>query len=107
MENNFPTLPEHWRYIEADIVYQTEDFRKISFGRRQVRLGIRQDARGKHLRAINIGDVPPVGYQGLVYSELENYDRKTKVLGQGGERRYHGYFTDAGVLYFPGVDTTH
>jgi len=53
---------------------------------------------GKHIQAIETGDVFPRGRQGLVPSELADYARKTKVLGQGGVRRYHGYFTRTGVL---------
>ncbi|MCZ6777164.1 MAG: hypothetical protein O7D34_12030 [Ignavibacteria bacterium] len=56
---------------------------------------------------IETGDVFPAGHQGLVPSELAGYDRKTKVLGQGGDRRYHGYFTEDGTLHFPGVVTSH
>jgi len=107
MQNNFLVLPRHWRDIQPDTVYQTRDDRKVSFGRKQIRLGRRQDPRGKHIQAIETGDVFPTGHQGLVPSELADYARKTKVLGQGGTRRYHGYFTRTGVLHFPGVVTVH
>lgn len=107
MPNNYPSLPNHWRNIQPDTVYRTRDARRVSFSRKQVRFGWRQDPRGKHIRAIETGDVFPAGHQGLVPSELAGCERKTKVLGQGGNRRYHGYFAEDGTLHFPGIASTH
>ncbi len=43
---------------------------------------------------------------GLVPSELADYDFKSKVLGKGGDRRFHAKILD-GVLHFPGFVTEH
>ena len=94
MLNHYPPLPNHWRNIQPNTVYRTRDARRVSFGRKQIRFGRRQDPRGKHIVAIETRDVLPTGHQGLVPSEVTGYHRKTKVLGQGGNRRYHGYFTE-------------
>lgn len=53
-----------------------------------------------------MGDVSPQGSQGLVQSELTGYDRKSKVLGKGGDSRFHAYFKGE-ILYFPGLKTEH
>ncbi|WP_088241921.1 hypothetical protein [Calothrix rhizosoleniae] len=47
----------------------------------------------------------PMG-NGLVPSQEEDYDLKSKVLGKGGNRRFHGKFID-GVLHFTGLVTEH
>jgi len=107
MFNRYSPLPGYWRNVQPGTIYYTIDTRKVSFSSKQVRLGVRQDPRGKHLQAIETGDVFPTGHQGLVPSELVGYNRKTKVLGQGGDRRYHGYFAEDGTLHFPGTVTTH
>jgi hypothetical protein len=43
---------------------------------------------------------------GLVASEVDGYDWRSKVLGKGGDRRFHGKMIDD-VLHFPGFDTEH
>jgi hypothetical protein len=43
---------------------------------------------------------------GLVTSQESDCDLKSKVLGKGGERRYHAKFID-GILHFPGLVTEH
>jgi hypothetical protein len=80
--------------------------RLVAFSPTQVQLGNLYDALGKHLKAINKGLAPSKGSIGLVPSELPDYDLKSKILGKGGDRRFHGRI-EAGVLYFPGKMTTH
>ena len=99
-------LPDSWSDIQSDTVYQTTDGLLVSFASEQVKLGIRYDNKGKHLRAIEKGEVPPRGNIGLVPSQEEDYDLKSKVLGKGGDRRFHGQLID-GVLHFPGFVTEH
>jgi hypothetical protein len=41
-----------------------------------------------------------------VWVKLSDYDLKSKILGKGGDRRFHGKIVEA-VLYFPGKMTTH
>lgn len=101
-----PTLPNSWKEIQPDTVYQTADSRQVSFGKAQIQLGITYDPDGKHLRAIEKGRVPPKGNNGLVPSQESGYDLKSKVLGKGGDRRFHGKMID-GVLHFPGKITDH
>jgi len=43
---------------------------------------------------------------GLVPSQEEGYHLKSKVLGEGGDYRYHGKYIE-GVLHFPGVKKSH
>lgn len=43
---------------------------------------------------------------GLVASQESDYDLKSKVLGKGGDRRFHAKFID-GILHFPGLITEH
>ncbi|MCL1470204.1 hypothetical protein [Argonema antarcticum] len=69
-------------------------------------MGIKYDQNNKHLKAIEKGQVSPRGNIGLVPSEVEGYDLKSKVLGKGGDRRFHGKIID-GVLHFPGFVTEH
>ena len=76
----------------------------VSFASEQIQQGIRYDGNNKHLKAISKGIVAPRGNMGLVASEVEGYDWKSKVLGKGGDRRFHGKMLD-GILYFPGFDT--
>lgn len=61
---------------------------------------------GKHLRAINKGLVPPKGNSGLVPSEEEGYDFKSKILGKGGDGRFHDKMME-GILHFSGKVTSH
>lgn len=58
------------------------------------------------LKAIEKGVVPPRGNIGLVPSQEVDFDLKSKVLGKGGDRRFHAKFVDE-VLYFPGLVTEH
>lgn len=102
----FPDLPERWQAIAADVVYCSAEGRLVSFSQNQIELGILYDAVGKHLRAINKGVVPPKGANGLVASEEPEYDFKSKILGKGGDRRFHAKIVE-NVLHFPGKMTTH
>jgi hypothetical protein len=79
---------------------------KVSFAPTQIQLGIRYDGNNKYLKAINKGVVSPRGSMGLVPSELDDYDWKSKILGKGGDRRFHGKLIDD-VLHFPGFYTDH
>ncbi|BAY91419.1 MULTISPECIES: hypothetical protein [unclassified Tolypothrix] len=99
-------LPNNWAEIQADIVYQTTNGLLVSFASEQIKIGIKYDLNGKHLKAIEKGQVPARGNIGLVPSQEEGYDLKSKVLGKGGDRRFHGKYID-GVLHFPGLVTEH
>ena len=100
------TLPNSWAEIQPDIIYQTTNGQLVSFSKEQIQLGIKYDQNNKHLKAIEKGIVAPRGNMGLVSSEVEQYDLKSKVLGKGGDRRFHAKVTD-GVLHFPGFVTEH
>lgn len=52
------------------------------------------------------GRVATDGTIGLFPSQEEGYDLKSKVLGEGGDYRYHGKYIE-GVLHFHGVKTSH
>lgn len=69
-------------------------------------MGIKYDSNGKHLKLIEKGQVASRGNIGLVPSQEEGFDLKSKVLGKGGDRRFHGKFIDD-VLHFPGLVTEH
>ncbi len=99
-------LPNNWFDIQPDTVYQTANSLLVSFASDQIELGVKYDRKGKHLKAIEKGQVPTRGNIGLVPSQEEGYDLKSKVLGKGGDRRFHAAFID-GVLHFPGLDTEH
>jgi hypothetical protein len=99
-------LPDRWQAIQAGVVYYSNEPRLISFGTNQIQMGTLYDPAGKHLKAINKGIVSSKGSIGLVPSELSDYDLKSKILGKGGDRRFHGRIVEA-VLYFPGKMTTH
>jgi hypothetical protein len=99
-------LPERWSATQADVIYCSDEPRLISFGTNQIQLGNLYDPVGKHLKAINKGIVFSRGSTGLVSSELPEYDLKSKILGKGGDRRFHGRIVES-VLYFPGKMTTH
>jgi hypothetical protein len=101
-----PPFPDHWRDIEPDLVYCSLEPRLVSCRADQIQLGMLYDAQGKHLKAINKGIVSARGNIGLVPSELPDYDLKSKILGKGGDRRFHGKIVE-GILYFPGKMTTH
>jgi hypothetical protein len=99
-----PLLPNSWQEIEPLIVYCSIEGRRVSFSNNQIRLGLIYDPVGKHLRAINKGLVPSKGSMGIVPSEEVDYDFKSKVLGKGGDRRFHGKIIE-GILHFPGKQT--
>jgi hypothetical protein len=99
-------LPDNWSDIQPDTVYQTTDGLLVCFASEQIKLGIKYDQKGKHLKAIEKGEVPARGNIGLVPSQEEGYDLKSKVLGKGGDRRFHAKLID-GVLHFPGLATEH
>jgi hypothetical protein len=99
-------LTNSWQEIQPDVVYQSAEGRLVSFSKTQIQLGVLYDSIGKHLRAINKGLVPPKGNTGIVPSEQADYDLKTKVLGKGGDRRFHGKIIE-GILHFPGKQTNH
>ena len=99
-------LPNSWADIQPDTIYQTTNKLLVSFSQAQILLGIKYDQNNKHLKAIEKGIVAPRGSIGLVTSEVEGYDLKSKVLGKGGDRRFHARIID-GVLHFPGFVTEH
>lgn len=99
-------LPNSWEDIQPDTIYQATNGLLVSFSQAQIQLGIKYDQNNKHLKAIEKGIVAPRGNIGLVYSEIEDYELKSKVLGKGGDRRFHGKILD-GVLHFPGFFTEH
>jgi hypothetical protein len=99
-------LPNSWAEIQPDTIYQTTNAQLVSFSKEQIQLGIKYDQNNKHLKAIEKGIVAPRGNMGLVPSEVEGYDLKSKVLGKGGDRRFHARIID-GVLHFPGFVTEH
>jgi len=102
----FPNLPDNWSSAEANIIYLTSDGRKISFSEKQMIIGQRYDRQSKHLQAIQKGEVSSRGRTGLVLSELTNFDVKSKILGKGGNYRFHAYYKDD-VLHFSGKRTSH
>ena len=106
MNDHEPQLPNSWQAIQPNVVYQSTEGRRISFGKAQIQLGLLYDPVGKHLRAIHKGLVPTQGNMGLVPSEVPDYDFKSKILGKGGDRRFHGKIIE-GVLHFPGKQTHH
>ncbi len=99
-------LPQQWADIQPDTVYLSTNGLLVTFSQEQIKLAIKYDQNGKHLKAIEKGQVPPRGNIGLVPSQEEGYDLKSKVLGKGGDRRFHAKFID-GVLHFPGLVTEH
>ena len=105
-ESEVPDLPDDWREIQADRTYCSKEGRFVSLSSTQIQLGILYDPLGKHLRAIHKGIVPPKGNSGLVPSEELGYDLKSKILGKGGDRRFHGKIVE-GILHFPGKQTAH
>ena len=99
-------LPNSWADIQHDTIYQTTNGQLVSFAQEQIKLGIKYDSNNKHLKAIEKGHVSPRGNSGLVPSQEEGYDFKTKVLGKGGDRRFHGQIIEK-ILHFPGLVTEH
>ncbi|NDJ21018.1 hypothetical protein GS682_05035 [Nostoc sp. B(2019)] len=99
-------LPDNWADIQPDTVYLSTSGLLVSFAEEQIKLGLKYDQKGKHLKAIMKGQVPPRGNVGLVTSQESDYDLKSKVLGKGGNRRFHAKFID-GILHFSGLVTEH
>jgi hypothetical protein len=64
-------LPDDWIDVQPDVIDQTLSGLLVSFGSGQVRLGIKYDRNGKHLRAIEKGRISPRGGIGLVISQEE------------------------------------
>ncbi|MBC6477714.1 MAG: hypothetical protein EBE86_033060 [Hormoscilla sp. GUM202] len=85
-------LPSSWLEIQPDRVYQTSKGRLVSFSQTQIELGKKYDPQNKHLKAIEKGEVPPKGNIGLVPSKKEGYHLKSKVLGKGGNYRFHAQY---------------
>ncbi|NJK74718.1 MAG: hypothetical protein HC942_12365 [Microcoleus sp. SU_5_6] len=99
-------LPNSWAEIQPDTIYQTTNERLVSFSQAQIQLGIKYDQNNKHLKAIEKGIVAPRGNIGLLLSEEAGYDSKSKVLGKGGDLRFHAIIIN-GVLHFPSFVTEH
>lgn len=102
----YPELPDRWQAIVADEIYCSNNGQLVSFSQTQIELGILYDPIGKHLKAIKKGVVPSKGNIGLVPSEEPDYDFKSKILGKGGDRRFHAKIIE-NILRFPGKMTTH
>lgn len=111
-------LPNKWLEIESDQVYFTSKGKLVSFGKNQIELGQKYDPNNKHLKAIEKGEVSPRGNIGLVPSQEEGYHLKSKVLGKGGNYRFHGKYISQSItidnqenfymlLHFPGLMTDH
>jgi len=99
-------LPDRWQAIKADKIYRSNEGRLVTVSQTQIELGLLYDAIDKHLKAIHKGVVPPKGSNGLVPSEEPDYDFKSKILGKGGDRRFHARIVE-NILHFPGKMTTH
>lgn len=104
--NAMESLPNSWAEIKPDTIYQTTSGQLVSFSQEQIQFGIKYDQNHKHIKAIEKGIVAPRGNIGLVPSEVEGFDFKSKVLGKGGDRRFHGKIIN-GVLHFPAFITEH
>ncbi|MEB3343741.1 hypothetical protein [Okeania sp.] len=92
------TLPSSWSKIEAEQIYQTIKGPLVSFSQTQIKLAKRYDVKHKHIKAIEKGEVSPRGNIGLVPSEKEGYHLKSKVLGKGGNYRFHGQYIYCSIL---------
>jgi hypothetical protein len=55
--------------------------------------------RSKFENAMQKGLVLPKGQNGIVPSELEGYQYKIKVLGQGGDFRIHGKVSGDRIIF--------
>jgi hypothetical protein len=55
--------------------------------------------RSKFENALQKGLVPPKGQNGIVPSELEGYQYKIKILGQGGDFRIHGKVSGDRIIF--------
>ncbi|WP_138500226.1 hypothetical protein [Nostoc sp. PA-18-2419] len=99
-------LPDNWANIQPLTVYCCSTGLLVSFAESQIKLGLKYDQKGKHLKAIEKGLVPSRGNIGLIASQELGYDLKSKVLSKGGDRRFHAKFIND-VLHFPGFVTEH
>lgn len=98
-------LPTVWEDIQPDTVYQTKPGILVSFSKKQIFFAKTKDREGNHLKAIDKGEVPPQGHQGLIRSEEPGFELKSKVLGKGvSHYRFHGKMIN-GILHFPGKIT--
>jgi hypothetical protein len=79
------TLPNKWADIKPDVTYHIAKELLVSFSQEQIKLGVKYDLSGKHLKAIEKGQVPPRSSVGLVPSQEEGYDLKSKILCKGGD----------------------
>ncbi|MEM6752179.1 MAG: hypothetical protein AAF630_04215 [Cyanobacteria bacterium P01_C01_bin.38] len=98
------SLPKEWADIQPDEIYETTEGLLVSFSPEQIKLGLKYDQNSKHLKAVEKGVVPPRGNIGLVPSQEIGFDLKSKVLGKGGDKRFHAQFIDE-ILHFPGFVT--
>ncbi|MBW4601669.1 MAG: hypothetical protein KME29_19370 [Calothrix sp. FI2-JRJ7] len=104
-ETQTNVLPDVWEDIKPDTVYQTKSGMLVSFSKKQIFFAKTKDREANHIRAIEKGEVPPQGNQGLVRSEEPGFDFKSKALGKGtAHYRFHGKIIN-GVLHFPGKVT--
>jgi len=71
-------LPDNWADIQPDTVYLSTSSLLVSFASEQIKLGLKYDQKGKHLKAIEKGLVSPRGNVGLVTSQESGYDLKSK-----------------------------
>lgn len=127
------SLPTSWKDIQPNQVYQTSREKLVAFSKTQIELGNKYDPNNKHLKAIEKGEVPPIGSTGLVPSEQKGYNLKSKILGKGGDFRFHAKYKSFAqlirlneqenneqknneeqnneqayiILYFPGFMTKH
>ncbi|MBD2209266.1 hypothetical protein H6G27_05160 [Nostoc linckia FACHB-104] len=100
-------LPDNWADILLDTVYVSTNGLLVSFADAQIKLGLKSDQNGKHLKAIEKGQVPTRGNVGLVTFQESGYDLKSQVLGKGVDacdglrlRRFHAKFIDDKLFCF-------
>jgi hypothetical protein len=73
-------LPDDWMDVQPNVIYQTVNGLLVSFAYEQIKLGVKYDQNGKHLKAIEKGKIPPRGGIGLVVSQEEGYVMTQLVL---------------------------
>ncbi len=104
-EKQVETLPTSWLEIQPETIYQIKTGMLVSFSKKQILFAKNKDRDGNHLRAIDKGEVPSQGHQGLVRSEEPGFDFKSKVLGKSvSHYRFHAKIIND-VLHFPGKVT--
>ncbi len=69
-------LPKNWADIQADTVYLSISGLLVSFANQQIKMESKYDHNGKHLKAIEKGQVSLCGNVGLVLSQVEGCDFK-------------------------------